>query len=146
MKKKTGFIAEFREFISRGSVVDLAVGVIVGSAFTAIVNSLVGDLVMPLIGWLLGDMDLSKYRLVLSPAVGDTPENAILYGSFIQSVISFLLIALVVFLMVKAINALRRKGEEAPAEPPAPPPEVGLLTEIRDLLKRETGNSAEGGQ
>lgn len=147
MKKKTGFIAEFREFISRGSVVDLAVGVIIGSAFTAIVNSLVGDLVMPFIGWLLGDMDLSQYKLVLSPAVGDVPENAILYGSFIQSIINFLLIALVVFLIVRAINRLhRKKEEEAPAEPPAPSPEASLLAEIRDLLKKEAGDNTENKQ
>lgn len=147
MKKKTGFIAEFREFISRGSVVDLAVGVIIGSAFTAIVNSLVGDLVMPFIGWLLGDMDLSQYKLVLSPDVGDVPENAILYGSFIQSIINFLLIALVVFLIVRAINRLhRKKEEEAPAEPPAPSPEASLLAEIRDLLKKEAGDNTENKQ
>jgi len=137
MKKKNGLISEFKEFISRGSVVDLAVGVIVGTAFTAIVNSLVNDLVMPFIGWLIGGLDFSQYKIVLSPAVGDTPETAILYGTFIQNIINFLLIALVVFLMVKAINKLHRKKEEEPAPPPAPDPQIELLKEIRDLLKEE---------
>jgi len=137
MKKKNGLISEFKEFISRGSVVDLAVGVIVGTAFTAIVNSLVNDLVMPFIGWLIGGLDFSQYKIILTPAVGDTPETAILYGTFIQNIINFLLIALVVFLMVKAINKLHRKKEEEPAPPPAPDPQVELLKEIRDLLKKE---------
>jgi len=137
MKKKNGLISEFKEFISRGSVMDLAVGVIVGTAFTAIVNSLVNDVVMPFIGWLIGGLDFSQYKIVLSPAAGDTPETAILYGTFIQNIINFLLIALVVFLMVKAINKLHRKKEEEPAPPPAPDPQVELLKEIRDLLKEE---------
>jgi len=137
MKKKNGLISEFKEFISRGSVMDLAVGVIVGTAFTAIVNSLVNDVVMPFIGWLIGGLDFSQYKIVLAPAVGDTPETAILYGTFIQNIINFLLIALVVFLMVKAINKLHRKKEAEPAPPPAPDPQVVLLTEIRDLLKDE---------
>ncbi len=138
MKKKNGLISEFKEFISRGSVMDLAVGVIVGTAFTAIVNSLVNDVVMPFIGWLIGGLDFSQYKIVLAPAVGDTPETAILYGSFIQNIINFLLIALVVFLMVKAINRLHRKKEAEPdPEPePEPDPQVELLTEIRDLLKK----------
>jgi len=140
MKKKNGLISEFKEFISRGSVVDLAVGVIVGTAFTAIVNSLVNDLVMPFIGWLIGGLDFSQYKIVLAPAVGDTPETAILYGTFIQNIINFLLIALVVFLMVKAINKLHRKKEEEPAPPPAPDPQIELLKEIRDLLKEEVKN------
>lgn len=144
MKEKKGFIAEFKEFISRGSVVDLAVGVIIGSAFTAIVNSLVNDIVMPFIGWLLGGMDFSQYKLVISPAVGDVPENAILYGSFIQNILNFLLIALVVFTMVKAINKFRREKEEEPAPEPAPSAEVVLLTEIRDCLSQsKSGNSPE---
>lgn len=141
--RKKGFVAEFKEFISRGSVTDLAVGVIIGSAFTAIVNSLVNDVVMPFIGWLIGGYDFSSLKIVLAPAVGEKAEAAILYGSFIQSVVNFLLIALVIFLMVKGINSLRRIGEKEksgeesrPAEPPKPAEEVALLTEIRDLLKR----------
>lgn len=140
--RKKGFVGEFREFISRGSVTDLAVGVIIGSAFTAIVNSLVNDVVMPFIGFLIGGYDFSGLKLVLSPAVGEKAETAILYGSFLQSVVNFLVIALVIFLMVKGINALRRAREkekdrvEKPAAPPKPTAEVQLLTEIRDLLKK----------
>lgn len=128
MHNKKGLIAEFKEFISRGSVVDLAVGIIIGSAFTAIVNSLVNDIIMPFIGWLMGDTDLSKYRLVLGA------DNAIMYGSFLQGILNFLLIALVVFIMVKAINKFHRKKEE-PEAAPIPDPQVVILAEIRDLLK-----------
>ena len=137
MKRKKGLWAEFKEFISKGSVVDLAVGVIIGAAFTAIVTSLVADVFSPLIGWALQGLDLSEMKLVITPSVGDVPENAIKYGSFIMAVINFLLTALVVFLLVKVINRFRRKKEEAPAPPPAPSAEEKLLTEIRDLLKAE---------
>ena len=141
MKK---FMDEFKAFISRGNVVDMAVGVIVGSAFTAIVNSLVKDVVTPFIGVLTGGVDFTQMKYVITPAVGETPEVAILYGNFIQAIINFLIIAFVVFCMVKMINSLRAKMEEAkkkeeeaaPAEPPKPSEEVLLLTEIRDLLKK----------
>ena len=139
MKK---FMAEFKEFISRGNVVDMAVGVVVGSAFTAIVNSLVKDVIMPFIGWLIGGIDFSQFKIVLAPAVGDTPEVAILYGTFINQIINFLILAFVVFTVVKLINQLRRKKEEEPEpepEAPAEPPvDVQLLTEIRDLLKAQS--------
>ena len=139
------FINEFKAFISRGNVVDMAVGVIVGSAFTAIVNSLVKDVVTPFIGVLTGGVDFTQMKYVITPAVGDTPEVAILYGSFIQAIINFLIIAFVVFCMVKMINTMRAKMEEQkkkeeavkPAEPPKPSEEVLLLTEIRDLLKKD---------
>ena len=142
MKK---FVEEFKKFISRGNVVDMAVGVIVGSAFTAIVNSLVKDVVTPFIGVLTGGVDFTQMKYVITPAVGDTPEVAILYGSFIQAIINFLIIAFVVFCMVKMINTMRAKMEEQkkkeeaakPAEPPKPSEEVLLLTEIRDLLKKD---------
>ena len=141
MKK---FMDEFKAFISRGNVVDMAVGVIVGSAFTAIVNSLVKDVVTPFIGVLTGGVDFTQVKYVITPAVGETPEVAILYGNFIQAIINFLIIAFVVFCMVKMINSMRAKMEEAkkkeeeaaPAEPPKPSEEVLLLTEIRDLLKK----------
>ena len=141
MKK---FMDEFKAFISRGNVVDMAVGVIVGSAFTAIVNSLVKDVVTPFISVLTGGMDFTQMKYVITPAVGETPEVAILYGNFIQAIINFLIIAFVVFCMVKMINSMRAKMEEAkkkeeeaaPAEPPKPSEEVLLLTEIRDLLKK----------
>ena len=130
------FINEFKAFISRGNVVDMAVGVIVGSAFTAIVNSLVKDVVTPFIGVLTGGVDFTQMKYVITPAVGDTPEVAILYGSFIQAIINFLIIAFVVFCMVKMINTMRAKMEEQkkkeeaakPAEPPKPSEEVLLLT------------------
>ncbi|MBE6886789.1 MAG: large-conductance mechanosensitive channel protein MscL [Ruminococcaceae bacterium] len=142
MKK---FMDEFKAFISRGNVVDMAVGVIVGSAFTAIVNSLVKDVVTPFIGVLTGGVEFTQMKYVITPAVGETPEVAILYGNFIQAIINFLIIAFVVFCMVKMINSMRAKmeaakkkeEEAAPAEPPKPSEEVLLLTEIRDLLKKD---------
>jgi len=136
---------EFKAFISRGNVLDMAVGLIIGSAFTAIVNSLVGDLLMPLLGLLTGKMDFSQLKLVLQPAVEEvldetgavvTPavaEISLNYGS----VISFLLIALAVFILVKAISKLHRKKEEEPKPEPKPDPQIVLLTEIRDLLKEK---------
>ena len=142
MKK---FMDEFKAFISRGNVVDMAVGVIVGSAFTAIVNSLVKEVVTPFISVLTGGVDFTQMKYVITPAVGETPEVAILYGNFIQAIINFLIIAFVVFCMVKMINTMRAKMEEQkkkeeaakPAEPPKPSEEVLLLTEIRDLLKKD---------
>ena len=138
MKK---FISEFKEFISRGNVVDLAVGMIVGSAFTAIVGSLVNDVVMPVVGMLFHGIDFTTLRYVITPATEDMAESAIRYGSFIQAVVNFLLVSLVVFTAVRAINRLRRKKEEpAPAPEPAPEPEpseeILLLREIRDLMKK----------
>ena len=136
MKK---LLQEFKEFIARGNVLDMAIGVVIGTAFTAIVNSVVNDVIMPLVGHALGGMDFSSYKFVLSPAVGEVPEVAIGYGLLIQKVIHFLLIALVVFLVIKAFTSLRKKKEEAPKAPPDPPkpePAVELLTQIRDLLER----------
>lgn len=139
MKKKKGFIKEFKEFISRGSVIDLAVGVIIGGAFTAIVNSLVNDIIMPVIGLLFGGIDFTGLRYVITPAVGDTPEAAICYGNFIQSIVNFLLIALVIFTVVKGINSFHRKKEE-PAkepEPEEPSEDILLLREIRDMMAKK---------
>ncbi len=136
---------EFKAFISRGNVVDMAVGVIVGSAFTAIVNSLVKDIVTPCIGVLTGGVDFTQMKYVITPGTEEVAEVAILYGNFIQAIINFLIIAFVVFCMVKMINKMRAKMEEAkkkeeeaapPPAPPAPSAEVVLLTEIRDLLKK----------
>lgn len=134
--KKKGFIGEFKEFISRGNVVDLAVGVIIGSAFTAIVTSLVNDIIMPVIGLLLGGLNFTELKYVITPADGDVAEAAIYYGNFIQCIVNFLLVALVIFMVVKAINRFHKKApqEEAPA---AEPEDVALLKEIRDLLKRD---------
>ncbi len=134
--KAKGFIGEFKEFVSRGNVVDMAVGVVVGSAFTGIVNSLVKDVIMPFIGWLIGGIDFSDFRVVLKAAEGEAPEVAILYGTFLNQIINFFILAFVVFVVVKVLNRFKRKKEEAPAEPPKPSDEVVLLTEIRDLLKK----------
>ena len=133
MKK---FISEFKEFISRGNVIDLAVGIIIGSAFTAIVNSLVNQVVMPGIGFLIGRINFSDFKWTLAEAAGDKPEVSIYYGAFIQQVINFIIIAFVVFCMVKMINILRRKKkEEEKPETPTASPELQILSEIRDLLK-----------
>jgi len=135
MKK---FFSEFKAFISRGNVMDLAVGVVVGSAFTAIVNSLVNDIVMPVVGIIVGGINFTELKYVITPAVGDIPESAIYYGSFIQAIVNFLLVALVVFTVIKAINKLHKKKEEAKeAEPPKPSEEVLLMREIRDILKEK---------
>ena len=137
---KKGIIAEFKEFISRGNVVDMAVGVIIGGAFTQIVNSLVNDVVMPAIGYIIGGISFSDFKIVLAEATEETAEAAICYGNFIQMIINFLLIAMVVFAVVKGINRLRRKKEEEVVEAPPAEPELSteekLLTEIRDLLKK----------
>ena len=137
MAKKKGIIAEFKEFISRGNVIDLAVGVIMGSAFTAIVTSLVNDIIMPAIGVLFGGIDFTSLSLVIREATETTEEAAICYGNFIQAVVKFLLIAMVIFLVIKGMNAFKRKKEEIAeeAKPAEPSEEVLLLREIRDSLK-----------
>ena len=140
MEKKKGFIAEFKEFISRGNVMDMAVGVIIGGAFTTIVNSLVNDVFMPFLGIIIGGFSFENLKLVITPASGDIAEVAIDYGKFVQNVVNFLLIALVVFLLVKTINRFRRKKEEPAPEPqpePETPEDILLLREIRDSLKRD---------
>jgi len=136
------FIKEFKEFAVRGNVIDMAVGIIIGAAFGKIVSSFVADVVMPPIGLLLGNADFSELAVVLQPAVGETPEVLLRYGTFIQTVVDFTIVALAVFVAIKAINSLKRKEEAAPAEPvapPAPTQEEVLLTEIRDLLKARSG-------
>lgn len=137
VEKTKGFLAEFKTFISRGNVMDMAVGVVVGGAFTAIVNSLVNDMIMPAIGALFGGINFSALKYVITPAVGDVAEAAIYYGNFIQAVVNFLLVAFAIFVLIKTINRFHRKKEEAPAPPPAPPEDVLLLREIRDLLKAD---------
>lgn len=133
---------EFKAFIARGNVMDLAVGVIIGGAFGKIVSSLVDDIIMPIIGAVTGGIDFSNYFIRLSSAVTATnlveakKQGAVLaYGSFITVVIQFLILAWIIFLMVKAINRLRVKEEAKPSAPAAPPADIALLTEIRDLLK-----------
>jgi large conductance mechanosensitive channel len=128
-----GWVKEFSDFINRGSVVDLAVGIVIGAAFTAIVNSLVNDVIMPIIGVVTGGIDFSG----LSLTVGEAAVN---YGSFIQAIINFLVIAFAVFWFVKAINRFRKEEEATtPAEPAAPTTEERLLTEIRDLIQAREG-------
>lgn len=139
MSKKSKIWGEFKEFISRGNVVDLAVGMIIGSAFTAIVNSVVNDLVMPLIGWMFGGINFTSLRLVLREAdeAAGIAEASLNYGNLIQSIVNFLLIAVVIFTLVKLINSFHRKKKEEPA--PAPEEsseEILLLREIRDSLKK----------
>ena len=134
MADKKGIIQEFKEFISRGNVMDMAVGVIIGGAFTTIVNSLVDDVVMPALGILIGGMNFENFKILIQAAEGDTPEVAIYYGRFIQNIVNFLLIALVVFLIVKGINKMHKKPEEV-AEEPAGPTDVEINNE---LLKANT--------
>jgi large conductance mechanosensitive channel len=142
-EKGTRMLREFREFAMKGNVVDLAVGVIIGAAFGAIVTSLVGDIIMPVIGAATGGLDFSNYFLPLSKAVTATnladakKQGAVLaYGNFLTLTINFVIIAFVLFLVIRAMNTLKRKEETKPAEPPKPSAEVVLLTEIRDLLKK----------
>ena len=120
MAEKKGLIAEFKEFISRGSVMDLAVGIIVGGAFTAIVNSLVNDMLMPLIGWIFGGIDFTSLKYVITPATAEAAEAAIYYGNFIQSIVNFLLIAFTIFMLIKGINRFRRKKDAEPEPEPEP--------------------------
>ena len=140
-------VKEFREFALKGSVVDLAVGVIIGAAFGTIVSSLVDDIIMPPVGVALAGIDFSTLKWVLREAVAPTgvegqigyvkptPEAAINYGKFINAVIKFTIVAWVLFLVIKGMNAMKRKQEAAPAAPAEIPADVKLLTEIRDLLK-----------
>ena len=125
---------EFREFVMRGNVLDLAVGVVIGAAFGKIVSSLVGDVIMPPIGVLLGGVDFSQIGWVLKPAVGDKPAVVLGIGKFIQAILDFVVIAFVIFMVVKAVNRMKR--EEPPAAPAGPTPTERLLTEIRDLLRQ----------
>ena len=145
MKK---FFHEFKEFISRGNVMDMAIGVIIASAFGKITTSLVNDVVMPFIGWLIGGVDLAKLNITLAPAVvdeaGEVVKEAVVIGigTFLTTIIDFILVAFVVFLVVKAFNTAKKKLEKpaeapAPAAPPEPTKEEVLLTEIRDLLKNK---------
>ena len=133
-----GLMTEFREFIARGNVIDLAVGVIIGASFGKIVTSLVEQVVMPPIGLLLGRVDFSNLKWVLAPEDLSTEaveEVAIQYGAFINTLIQFAIVAVVVFLLVKAINRMRRERAAEPEAAPAPTPTEALLAEIRDALK-----------
>lgn len=131
--------SEFRDFALKGNVVDLAVGVIIGAAFNGIVQSLVTDVVMPPVGWLTGGIDFAQLAIVLPPGPGaaaDAEPVKIAYGKFINAAISFAIVAWVIFLLIKGMNALRRQQAAAPEAPAAPPEDIRLLAEIRDLLKK----------
>ncbi len=132
-----GFLKEFKEFAMRGSVVDLAVGVVIGAAFGKIVTSLVDDIIMPPIGYLTGGIDFSQMKYVIQSAdeAAGAAEVAITYGNFINVVIQFLIVAFCIFLVIKGINSMKKKEEEVPAAPPEPSKEEVLLTDIRDLLR-----------
>lgn len=137
-RESMGMISEFKDFISRGNVVDLAVGVIIGASFGKIITSLVEQVVMPPIGLVLGGVDFSKLKWVLAPenpATEAIEEVAIHYGAFINTLIQFVIVAFVVFLMVKAINKMRRQKAAEPEAPAAPTATEVLLAEIRDELK-----------
>jgi large conductance mechanosensitive channel len=140
-----GFTSEFKEFAMKGSVVDLAVGVIIGGAFGKIVDSLVGDVIMPVVSKIFGGLDFANYFIPLSGQAATTlveakKEGAVLaYGSFLTVSINFVILAFIIFMMVKAVNQMKRNDAVAPAEPAAPPPpaeDVLLLREIRDALRK----------
>jgi large conductance mechanosensitive channel len=129
-------MSEFKSFAMRGNVIDMAVGIVIGGAFGKIVSSFVNDVLMPPIGILVGGVDFSELAIVLKEASGDVAAVTINYGTFIQTVLDFVIIAFAIFLVVKAMNNMKKKEEEAPAAPPKPSAEVELLTEIRDALKK----------
>lgn len=132
-------LQEFKAFAMRGNVMDMAVGIVIGAAFGKIVSSLVSDVIMPPIGWITGGIDFSAMKWVIKPADDSDPahkvaEVAINYGSFINTIITFIIVAFAIFMVIKVMNRLQKKEEAAPAPPPA---DVALLTEIRDLLKEQ---------
>ena len=129
-------VKEFKEFAMRGNVVDLAVGIIIGGAFGKIISSFVGDVLMPPIGLLLGGMDFSNLSITLKPATEGVEPVLLKYGVFINTAIDFIIIAFAIFMVIKAMNSMKKKKEEIPAAPPVPPADILLLTEIRDLLKK----------
>ncbi len=143
-KTKKGFFGEFKDFIARGSVLDLAVGVVIGSAFTAIVNSFVADIINPIIGILTGGVDFGKLALTLRAATEDKPALTLNYGNFINAVLNFLIIAFFIFLVVRASNKMKDAAEEKKkqaevkkaSEPASVKPEIELLKQIRDLLQK----------
>lgn len=137
--KAMSWIKEFKTFAMRGNVVDMAVGIIIGGAFGKIITSLVNDIVMPPIGILIGGVDFAELKLILKQASVDAAGNvipavSINYGLLVNTVINFIIIALAIFMVIKAMNTMKKKEEAAPAAPPAPSSEEKLLTEIRDIL------------
>jgi large conductance mechanosensitive channel len=152
IKTSLGLVNEFKQFISRGNVVDLAVGVIIGGAFGQITTSLVNDIVMPPIGYLLSGVDVKSWKLTIQPPLMEPdpkhpedlthliqlkPEVVLTYGNFLQTCLNFLIISFVIFLVIKGINTLKRHEAAKPVDPPVPSAEEKLLIEIRDLLAKE---------
>ena len=129
-------VDEFKAFAMKGNVVDMAVGIIIGAAFGKIVSSLVADIFMPPLGLLIGGVNFTELKIILKAAVGTNPAVTWNYGNFLQAAFDFVIVAFVVFLVIKAIVAAKRKEEVAPAAPPVPTKEETLLTEISDLLKK----------
>jgi len=135
-------MSEFKQFAMRGNVVDMAVGIVIGGAFGKIVSSFVGDVIMPLVGMLVGGVDFTNLAITLKQAVvaadgtETTPAVMLNYGSFIQTIFDFIIIAFAIFMVIRAMNRLKKKEEEAPAAPPEPSDEVKLLTEIRNSLRK----------
>lgn len=137
---KSKFIQDFKAFITKGNVVDMAVGVIIGGAFGKIITALVNDIIMPPIGYIISGINFAdlKYTLPANPLAGpDVVPATIAYGSFLQTLIDFIIVAFCIFLMLKLVVRFSHKKEETPAAPPAPTKEEQLLTEIRDLLKEQ---------
>lgn len=132
-----GMMSEFKQFAMKGNVMDMAIGIIIGGAFGKIVSSFVNDVLMPPLGVLLGGVDFKDLAYTIQEAAGDTPAVTLNYGNFIQTALDFIIIAFAIFMMVKAMNSMKKKEEEAPAEDPKPSNEEVLLSEIRDLLKKD---------
>ena len=130
------WLQEFKTFAVRGNVVDMAVGIVIGAAFGKIVSSFVADVIMPPIGLLIGGVDFSKLVITIKKATETTAAVTLNYGNFIQTVIDFTIVAFAIFMLVKAINTLKRNEAAKPSEPPLPSPEVTLLTDIRDILRK----------
>jgi len=130
-----GMVKEFKEFAMKGNMMDMAIGIVIGAAFGKIVSSVVADVLMPPLGLLLGGVNFAALKLTLKEAVGDTAAVTLNYGAFLQTVVDFVIVAFAIFLMIKGINSMRKKQEEAPAAPAPPPNQEILLAEIRDLLK-----------
>jgi large conductance mechanosensitive channel len=128
-----GFAKEFKAFAMRGNVMDMAVGIVIGVAFGKIVTSLVNDIIMPPIGVLMGGVDFSHLAVTLKAAAGSEPAVALKYGAFLSTIIDFLIVAFAIFLVIKGMNALKRKKEEVPAAPP--PVQEMILRDIRDILR-----------
>jgi large conductance mechanosensitive channel len=130
-----GMMSEFKSFAMRGNVVDMAVGIIIGGAFGKIISSFVGDVLMPPLGMLMGGVNFGELAFTIQEAAGDVAAVTINYGSFIQTVVDFTIIAFAIFMAIRAMNSMKKAEEEAPAAPAKPSAEVELLTEIRDSLK-----------